>query len=99
MSDRTFKITDGPRAEVIWDHAKLAFEKGVKIPVKFTTDIHLNGNFVSGFKIIQPVITAVGHEDGSGLLLLISGYINHKPFHGFYNARSRTGTITMGVRP
>lgn len=99
MSNRTFKITDGPRAVVIWDHAKLAYEKGVKIPVKFTTDIHLDGTFIKGFKVVQPFINEVGHEDGSGQLLLIAGFIDHKPFHGFYNARSRTGTITMGHRP
>lgn len=98
MSTITYKIIDGPRAELIWDHTKHSMNKDVKIPVIFMTDHKLatvgpveNGPWVT----LSPTIIGVSHEDGSGVSLIIKGYIGGKSFTGHYNARSRRGIIEV----
>jgi len=98
MSTIAYKIIDGPRAELIWDHAKHSMNKDVKIPVRFKTDhkIANSGPIENGpWVILSPTIVSVSHEDGSGMSLIIKGYIGGKVFSGYYNSRQRRGLIEV----
>ena len=100
MSISTYKIIDGPRAELIWDHAKHSMNSDIKIPIVFTTDRKLSdlGPIEKSPWIrVTPTILSVTHEDGSGQSLIIKGYIGGHTFTGYYNARTRRGLIEVNT--
>lgn len=98
MSTRTYKIIDGPPAEMIWDHVKYAMTQDVKILIRFTTDRWLgNGGrieYTTQFTI-TPSITTIGHSDTGDRSLYIQGSIGGNSFKGYYNPQSRQGRIDV----
>lgn len=98
MSVQIYKIIDGPRAELIWDHAKHSMDQEVSIPVRFVTDrVHAIVDYSGTMPriVLSPTVIKVGHEDGSGQSLILKGHIGGKPFTGWYNARTRRGTFEV----
>lgn len=91
-----FYISDGPSADRVMDALKYAFVKGSMLTVTFDGALtsqsrsNLRGAFTAQ-------ITGVRYESGEESMLVIEGnnLTTGGSFRGFYNAKTRKGTLDM----
>ncbi|MBR3180779.1 hypothetical protein IKF63_01735 [Candidatus Saccharibacteria bacterium] len=93
----SLSILDGPCRDELMDSLKYAYDKDVRLNVKF--DVEFTERTARFLTVLR--ITRVGHEDGSGRSFCVEGICRDgdvmHTFVAWYNTRNRTGVIKLGV--
>lgn len=72
----TYPIEDGPCRELLFDALKYAYDKNVKVSIKFCiTKQNNSSNTPEFFKVKNTRITGIDHEDGLGHSFIVKGYL------------------------
>ena len=106
---RNYQIMNGPSADRLFDALKYAYDKkGANVTIDFDVSEGLtshNKEVAAYLKMDAKNwhISSITHEDGSGHSFNLAGYVAIKTsteyenysFSAYYNANSRTGSISF----
>lgn len=101
---RNYEIANGPSTDRLFDALKYAYDKGANVSIDFDVVEGLtsrNKEVAAYLKMDAKNwhISSITHEDGSGHSFNIQGFVEenseHYRFAAYYNAKSRTGSISF----
>ena len=90
----TLKVTSGPSTDRLMDAFKYAFSQ-TPIPIAFAGN--LNGDIIGNENgEYEVTVLSIEHEDSSGHSFNVTGTTSgNLSVYGYYNARTRTGSLTF----
>ena len=101
--EATLTVTNGPSAADLVNSLLYAYSPR-KLPVAFTADTVVAGEAIRGMEFEASII-GISYESGSPGMLIVDLYITKgydgrgSRCHGFYNANTRSGTLSLGLLP
>lgn len=106
--DVSFDITDGPSRDRLIDAFKYAYDVATQLDIEFTivrdhSRLQDNPGYVAvPMKAKEVVVNTIQHENGTSNDFNIKGWCRVEDtgveFRAYYNARTRTGTITISFK-